>query len=120
MQVAGVDDDTGGPVVERLHHLAFVQRQPAARRAVEAVAADRPGSFLLLQLVAAAKLVRVVRHVEHGLVAKRPRGGRRIARPVHEHRKASVDRRRQRGVTARAEDRGGPGVGVQAGEIVRC
>ena len=121
MEVVGVDDDAGGPVVERLHHLPFVQRQPAARRAVEAVAVDRPGPFLLLQLVAAAKTVRVVCHVEHGLVAKRPGGCRscRITRPVHQHRQAPVDRHRQRGVTARAEDRGRARIRIHAREIAR-
>ena len=46
--VLGVDDDAGGAMIERLHHLAFVERHPVTGRAAEAVTANRICAFSLL------------------------------------------------------------------------
>ena len=119
VQVVRVDDDAGGPMVERLHHLPLVERHPLSRGAVEAVAADRPGAFPLLQLLPGAEPAGVVRHVEHSNVPHRPGPDLLAGGTVHEHGQAPVDRGRQLGVPPGAEDRGGAGVRIDRGEVFR-
>ena len=46
--VLGIDDDVGCAMIERLHHLAFVERHPVPRRTGKAVTANRICAFPLL------------------------------------------------------------------------
>ena len=119
VQILGVDDDTGGAMVERLHHLPFVERHPFTRSTVVTVAADRPSAFPFLQLLPGTELVGIVRHVEHRGVLDRPRPDLLTAGTVHKHRQAPVYRGRQLGVPPGTEDRGGTGVRIDRGEVFR-
>ena len=63
--------------------------------------------------------MRVVSHVEHTHVPHWPDADLLIAGPVDEDGMALVDAAGDVGVAAGAEDRGGAGVGVDAGEVGR-
>ena len=102
--------DRRSTVVELVNHASNVERHPLPGGAVEAVAADRPGAFPLLQLLPGAEPAGVVRHVEHRRVPHRPGPDLLAGGTVHEHRQAPVDRGRQLGAPPGAEDRGGAGV----------
>ena len=86
VQIRRIDDDTCRAVIERLHHLALVEREPFAVGTVEPVAARGPCAFALFEIVAGAEQVRIVRHVEHRRVPQRPRLDFLSVRAVHEDR----------------------------------
>ena len=60
-----VSGDARGAVIERLHHLAFVERHPFAVRTVESIVTDRVSAFLFHKFRSGPELGRVERHVEH-------------------------------------------------------
>ena len=64
-----IDDDAGGAVVERLHHFTFIEWNPLARRAGEAVAADGIRALPLLKLRARAEEAGILYRRGQGLAA---------------------------------------------------
>ena len=69
------------------------------------------------ELACGAEEMGVVGHVEHAHVPHRPNADLLIAGAVDEDGMALVDATGDVGVAARAEDGGGAGVGVDAGEV---
>ncbi|MDW8234945.1 MAG: hypothetical protein RMJ54_19405, partial [Roseiflexaceae bacterium] len=65
------------------------------------------------------KQMRVVRHVEHGHKLHPPRIPGFPGVVAHQRRNAAVDRLRQLGIAAAAEDRRSAGVRVEQAEILR-
>ena len=51
MNVCWVDHDVCGPVIERLHHLAFVKRDPPSAGTAISIATDGPCAFLCRKLI---------------------------------------------------------------------
>ena len=80
-------------------------------------ALDRVKAFFV-ELRGGAEEVGIVGHVEHGVVLDRPDFLLIPVGAVDEHGVLGVDFAGDVGVAAGAEDRGGAGVGVDAGEVV--
>src|SRR5579883_389090 len=96
--------DAGGPMVKGVDHLPLVQWQIPLLAPLEDVAPQAPA--IPLQLLACAKEVRVIGHIEHPLERDTPRVPIRVAF-ADEDRHPSIDRLGQLGVAAGAEDRTG-------------
>lgn len=103
-------------MIIRLHHLSFVQGQIQFLSLLPAIALHRikaVGS----ELSFSAEKMGVVGHVEHAYVPYRPGARHLLAGAVNEDGVAFVDAAGDVGVAAGAEDGGGAGVGVDAGEV---
>ena len=105
-------------MVELVDHPALVEGQIQVISALPTVALDRveAGGF---KLGRGAEEVRVVGHVEHGVVADGPRLALLAVGAVYEDGMARVDATGDLGIAAGAEDGRGAGVGVDAGEVRR-
>ena len=102
-----------------MNHILLIQRQILLRPPLKNIAAQPPA--VLLQLLARAEEVGVVRHVEESLLELHPprilfgRGGGRL---LHKHWHAAVDVLGELGVHFGAEDRAGLGVWVYERDLV--
>src|SRR5216683_2983158 len=106
-------------MIKCLRHFPFVKWYPVTRCTAEAVTGDGVGPLFLLQLLARAEEVRVVRHMEHGRIADWPNLELRIVFAVHEDRQAAIDGCGEGCVPARSEYRRSPGVRIHTSEILR-
>src|SRR5260370_3563268 len=97
-------------MIKCLRHFPFVKWYPVTRCTAEAVTGDGVGPLFLLQLLARAEEVRVVRHMEHGRIADWPNLELRIVFAVHEDRQAAIDCLGEGCVPACSAYRRSPGV----------
>ena len=104
-------------VVECLHHLAFVERQIQSVPSLPVVAALHGIEPIGVKLGSGAEEMGVVGHVELTQILHRPSTDLFVAGAVDEYGMAFVDAAGDVGVAAGAEDWGGAGVGVDAGEV---
>ena len=104
-------------MVEVPDHASLVERQVQRLSSFPAVALHRVES-IGFKLGGGAEDMGVVGHVEHSHIPHRPNAVLFIAGAVDEDGVALVDAAGYIGVAAGAEDGGGAGVGVDAGEVV--